>query len=254
MNITTLTKGHLKYIVLILICVLVFLYVQTRMLESDEHQSILESMSEFKNIDSRLERDVLLVRSGKLLHYNTLDKGLSESNTILSILNKTFLQKKFIDNIEISRPLFLLKENMIDREQAINSLKSKNGVLRNSLIYFSFGGEEITNISRDIPTLSTNDQNILYGVTARDLPQLTQGLIRFLRDPDESMVARIESKMSDLDAACQLIENNEVKQKISILIRHLKIVLDYSLIVDKKLAVISKTRLSSLLDKLQDIQ
>lgn len=252
MNITTLTKGHLKYIVFILICVLVFLYVQTRMLESAEHLSILESMSEFKNVDSRLERDVLLVRSGKLLHYNTLDKGLSVSNTILSKLNKTFLQKKYINNVEISRPLFLLKENMIHREQAINSLKSKNGVLRNSLIYFSVGGEEITNLSMDETTLSKSDQNILSGVTARDLPKLTHGLIRFLRDPDEGMVTRIESQISELDSVCELIENKAVKEKISILNRHLKVVMDYSLIVDKELEVISKTRLSFMLDDLQE--
>lgn len=222
------------------------------MLESDEYQAILESMSEFKNVDSRLERDVLLVRSGKLLHYNTLDQGILISNSILLNLNKTFLQKQYIDNKEISRPLFLLRENIIHREQAINSLKSKNGVLRNSLIYFSVGGEEITNFVRQEKQVNKSDKHILKTIVNQNLPELTHSLLRFLRDPDVEKVDRIHKQMANLDSACQLIQNLHIKDKISILNQHLKMVVDYSLIVDKELKVISKTRLSSLLDELQE--
>lgn len=252
MNITALAKGQLKYIVFILLCVLVFLYVQTRMLNSDENLNILESISAFKNVDSMLERDVLLVRSGMLLHYNTLDKGILTANKLLLNLNNTFLQKQYFDNKEIRNSLFLLKENMIHREKAINSLKSKNGVLRNSLIYFSLAVEEISDFDSSEKHQSNKDKDALRLIVTHSLPELTHGLVRYLRDPNVSRVKAFKEKIISLGLLSDSIVNKTVKDKVLNLSRHLEVVVDYSLIVDNELKIIAKTRLANQLDVLQD--
>jgi len=252
MNITALAKGQLIYIVFILLCVLVFLYVQTRMLDSGENLSILESISEFKNVDNMLERDVLLVRSGMLLHYNTIDKAILTTNGLLLNLNKTFLQRQYFDNKDIRNSLFLLKENMLHREKAINSLKSKNGVLRNSLIYFSLAVEEVSSYGNSGKKLSYEDKGVLRKITTRNLPELNHELVRYLRAPDESRVKGIKEKIKLLSLLSGLLENKTIKEKVYNLGRHLEVVVDYSLVVDNELKVIAKTRLSKHLDILQD--
>ncbi len=249
MKISSVTKNHLSLIVSILVLILIFLYIQTKMRESNQHQDILESIDEVKNLDSRLERDVLLIRSGMLLHYNTLDKGMKKINDTLQHLDNIFLKEKYSD---IVKPyLQELKEKFTVREESINNLKSKNGVLRNSLSYFSIAGNYLeAQLEKEI---SGNRKNkILSDLNYKILPQLSRDMVRFVRDLDSGTAHEFKKKVSLVKSFVGMVDNPQLKSSLLTLSKHLEIVVEYSAIVDKELNVIYKSRLGPVVDNLQD--
>jgi len=250
MKTSTVTKSHLNLIVSILVLILIFLYIQTKTRESNQHQNILESMDEVKNSDSRLERDVLLIRSGMLLHYNTLDKGMKKINDTLQYLDRVFVKEKYAD---IVKPyLQELKEKFKVREESINNLKSKNGVLRNSLSYFSIAGNYLeTLLEKEIAENRKN--KVLIDLNYKVLPQLSRGMVRFIRDLDSGTAHEFKKKVRLVKEFSSMVDDPQLKESLLTLNKHLEIIVEYSAIVDKELNVIYKSRLEPVVDKLQNV-
>jgi len=253
MNISDVSSKYfsdirLKVISVVLLVILIFMYIQTRYLESEEYQNILQLMSELKTSDSSLERDVLLVRSGMLLHYNTIDMHLREIDALVAELGEVFSQEQYQNNINIKNDISSVKSKMLLREQAINSLKSKNGVLRNSLIYFSVGSEELSGM---IENSGLGESYELQKIVIKYFPELAHGVLRFVRDPDEASAVLLKKKLVLLSDFSKTITNKEINGKINNIARHLEVILNYSLIVDNEISIVSDTRLSTLVDLLQ---
>ena len=252
MKASAVTKKYLNLIISILVLILIFLYMQTRMSESSRHKDILESMNAVKNADSRLERDVLLIRSGMLLHYNTLDKGIKEINNELSHLDDVFLSKKFAYSEEVKQYLQKLKSNFKVREDAINNLKSKNGVLRNSLSYFSIASDALDKMLKQGVELDKNKKKILDDLNHELLPQLSRDIIRFIRDPDADIIVDYKKKVDIIKLIAKDVSDTQLKLSLITLSKHLDVVVQYSAIVDKELAVIYQSRLGATVDELQE--
>jgi len=136
-----------------IISVIIFMFILINITDKFDKNSLQYNLIELNNINNKLDKDILLVRSGLLRHYNNIDRGFLDIVKSYSKLENRFIGSNSISSdyseIEIIKKtintsLEKLKNIINIKEDLANTLKSDIGVLRNSLMYFSVLNEELT--------------------------------------------------------------------------------------------------------------
>ena len=241
----SITRNRILRISLIVI-VITFMFVEMNINYRNQHELVVETIVGFKNINHRLDKEILLVRAGLVRHYNTIDYGFNDLYSSHKQLSE------YISNIKDAVIIEALMDDLMleisNKEEAINTLKSDVGVLRNSLMYFSFLS---TDISAEFATSVVSSKEI-DSIIHTDLPLVNSEVIRMLRNPTTLSDDSFLNKIKAIRYKISLINNKKYNKNLDLLAKHLMVIYEHSLEVDDALQLIIDNRLTSVIDEVQN--
>ena len=190
------------------VVILILAFGLTQPINLQRHNAMLEHFSQLQSDESRLGEAVLQLNfnlnnnydqvTGLIEHMRTIERELREGDSARALhQNEAFVQQ-----------LRLLQQRLVSKEESLEKFKSRNAVLKNSLLYLPMARDEAV---RSLPA----------GDPAR------QGLNSLL---EQLLINRIRgalldrSRMEATAAGLQQSTKNlapEVRQKIDSLVRHI---------------------------------
>jgi len=209
------------FIVSLMVLLLSVLFYQSGLFRSNVVNSLLDTTLEISDVNEALNYDVLKVRTGVLRHYNSLDQGVGKLYQLFSQLKENSKQYSFI---EIEQSIKSLEVSIEAKEVAINNLKSTNGVLRNSLMYFSVVSEKIL---QQYKADKSKDRNAVIFVK-EEMPTITSWVLRVVRNPEDKILRNtridIEARLEKADE----IRVEALKNSVVLMLNHARMIVNYS--------------------------
>ncbi len=237
--------------------------------EKFENRSLQYDLIELKNINNKLDKDILLVRSGLLRHYNNIDRGFLDIIKSYSKLESHFLKISefnydYSEIDKINDRLKILRNFISIKEELANTLKSDIGVLRNSLMYFSVLNEELTlqykeqhrenkkleNNTSKFESNEKNGYNHVKEIVNIDLAFINSYIIQILRNPSSLKEKEFLKKINSLGKKIKLSDRKYYSKKLELLSKHLTVILNNSIEVDEVFKHISKYNIAEILDEI----
>lgn len=223
-----------------------YLFIKSGLLGSDRFNALSKTTQKLKMDNQELDYDVLKVRVGMLRYYNTLDQGIRNLYYSANNISNSAQDLGLKNSKHLSGELH---RSITDKEDAINHLKSDNGVLRNSLMYFSILSNEITLLYRN--KFKHNAQ--LKRFVLVELPLLSSKIIEIIRNPNKQILDDnhlfIENKFRELSRM-----NNEVlRAKIKLILTHAEVINERTTDVNDAILKITSSNLDSHINKLEVI-
>jgi len=220
-----------------------------------DNNSVQYDLIELKNINNKLDKDILLVRSGLLRHYDNIDRGFLDIEKSYKNLEKHFA-KTNANNI--NSLLIKLKKHIDIKEDLANTLKSDIGVLRNSLMYFSVLNEELTlKYRKNRQTnyelkLSGTDYSDIKEIINVDLAFINSYIIQILRNPSSLKENEFLKKINKLKNKIKHSNKKHSTKKLDLLSKHLTVILNNSIEVDEVFNHISEYNIEEILDEINN--
>jgi signal transduction histidine kinase len=177
--------GSIWRLVPILACLLLVLtYLLVRGASPDPilHERILQALHALVLNDAALHRDMLRARAGLLPSYDPLveaDRGVREAIDTLRVAGDAPYGGS---SAGIERHLAHLVAEATEQEALVETFKSDNALLQNSLAYF-------THASRDLGRRQT---------VAADVGTLVNAMLQFMRDPQREVAAEAAAALERL--------------------------------------------------------
>jgi len=209
------------FIVTLLVLLLSVLFYQSGLLRSNIIDRLLDTTVEISDVNEALNYDALKVRTGVLRHYNSLDQGVDRLYQLFSQLKKYGQQFSLL---EIEERMKTLEDSIKEKEVAINNLKSTNGVLRNSLMYFSVVSEKV---QEQYSAVYINDR-IVGDFVKKEIPFITSRVLRAVRNPAEKI---LQSTRADIEARFEKVDEIKVealKNSAVLMLNHARMIVNYS--------------------------
>jgi len=234
------TQSRLQIIVLGLGAALIlsFLFVKTRAINFEEHDRFNQELRRLRELDALINQDLLKSRCGLLTYYDPLVNELAAVREAQQNLKQ---MPGFVDRegqAEISRSLESSIGIARQRESLVESFKSRNAILRNSLDYFPL-------VTAEVESQAASQQG------GRELAPRLNGLLRdiliYNLSAGEELVPKINGEIERLSEqegrSAALADGPRLKTVIA----HAKAILDYKPQVDAltKEMILLPTRRSS---------
>jgi class 3 adenylate cyclase len=188
-----------------------FLLLRSQALNVADHNRYSKAIVELSEVDARLNQAVLQVRYGLLNNYDPLVQGFTNQQTLHQTLNQL---PDFI-NVEEQRTLQQLlqlhRDALQQKEQWVETFKSKNAILKNSLTYF--------------PIAITNLVNRLDDRTLTNaLNTLLQDVLIYNLSASEALHDTIQAQLAAI-AQQEVAASNEIRAELGIVLAHARIIL-----------------------------
>jgi len=240
------TNNYKTAVVFIFVLLIITtLFVNSGLVGADRYRLLLDRTHLFNDVNERLDYEVLKLRTGVLRHYNTLDQGLTRLHQIIAEIKK---QSEVHNNIELSRLVDELIKELILKEDAINHLKSDNGVLRNSLMYFSVLSEDIQKKSQKL-----NSGHEVKKFVLEELPVLSGRVIQIVRNPRQSVLLKASSYINDIKKEVGAFKSHYLKNKILLILSHASVIVEHTVEVNSAIVSIIESGVSEKLNTIENI-
>ncbi len=237
---------HMLLTISVLISLITLLFISMNLADPYNHNNILKNIVTVKNINNKIDKDILLVRAGLVRHYNSLDNGFLNINSAFSDLKNNFSANNNKKTNKIIRLLGELDNSIQLKEEVANTLKSDIGVLRNSLMYFSLLSEELN--KKFNTETNEHSHNALHQILSTDLFYLNAHILRILRNPTTLIESGLSDDINDFKKKINFVKNIYFKENLNLLSKHLGVILNRSLAVEEALHKVSSTQLSKTVD------
>ncbi len=212
------------------------------------HNEILYDLQNLKNLDNKLDKDILLIRTGTIRHYDYLDNGFIEIEKSLNKLNVLFVNDS-IKSTNIKKLQSRLSEKIKSKEAMVNTLKSNIGVLHNSFMYYS---NESHRLSTHFHMLDSEQlSNELKWIISTELPLFNTLIINLLSNPTSSDKTSFSRRIQFFNSKINNVKEEIFNKKLRILILHLEVIFERNYLVDAALNEISNNSLIEVIDKIQ---
>ncbi len=205
------------------VSLMTFLYVMTQSVDDKRYNEMVDHMSNLKQLDANLSRDVLRSRTELLSHYDPLvtwERQLHEVFRQLEVgLNSIYSQEKN----DIDQNLTALHEALLMKAKMLESFKSHNAILRNSLHYIPTLTDELM---ADIAELGVDTATVIL------LSDMVRGVLSYNSQASDAL------RFSYVTAYAEMMEQEverypvEFRDKISRLVHHVRVVVDEKSVVD----------------------
>ena len=140
-----MNQFRFKYILLVWSAVIIvsFLYIKTQSINPEKHNRIIDSISEFKQVDAVLNQHVLEIRLGLLPYYDP---------TVYNLLKLEQLQAEITDMMQQLHPdhsqaviqnIKSIRQALAQKRKLLEKFKSSNALLNNSLHYLPIATEQV---------------------------------------------------------------------------------------------------------------
>lgn len=221
-----------------LLAAVTYLFVYGTSVDPAQHVSTLQSISALQRIDAGLGRDVLLVRSGILRHYDSLNRAVTEMNGLVEQLQSG--QTATALPPEVMQRIGSLSANIKQKENLVERFKTGNALLLNSWAYFIHRNSEISkwNAVGDEPV----DQATVMG-------QLSPIMMLVLSHPQGDVSGAAAALLSRLE---QMDIPENLDSPIDSIVKHGRLILNLTPQWDSELRTLLATPTPSLIDALRD--
>lgn len=181
--------------------------------DNQQHQQYRTLMAQQLDKDSSVNQSVLKARYALLTSYDPLVRAMSEQLELQEDLKQVpgFIgnQQTLLSQLSENNQVFTQKEELVE------SFKSKNAILKNSLTY-------LPELVKEVRTGTTKG---LSGGDAIQLESLLDNVLLYSLSSDEDLVPQIEAQITQL-------EGKKSSQGIQLAIAHTRMILEYKPQVD----------------------
>jgi signal transduction histidine kinase/CheY-like chemotaxis protein len=210
---------------LALVGVLTWLFVQTQAPHLREHNQIVDQLGQLRELDARLNQDVLKARLGLLANYDPLVESLRRLKEVRQHLREGPLAIADAGQPDIDDRLKAYEDAVRQKEEKIEDFKLQNAVLRNSRAYIRLAADDLdrgAGEARGDPPVTANANALVREILLYDL---TGG---------DDRVPAIRAAVQALQAA-RGGQSADVREVLDLLVRHAKKILDEKPAVDSLL-------------------
>ena len=222
MNLTRLKYGVLGLAALLAMS---FLYIKTQAVDLDRHNQLLDRIARFKQADAVLNQHILEIRQGLLPFYDPTVDDLAELVKLQEEIASILRAHLSVDNIAlVSRHTDAVMEALEQKGELLETFKSSNALLRNSLRYLPVAVPQI---------IAQQRQRV--GRESDELARALNGLLRDILVYNTTSEAELESNLyGRIEALKRDIEGRfiAVRDDLSVLLSHMEMVLDNKRLAD----------------------
>jgi signal transduction histidine kinase len=168
-----------------LLLLLTYLLLQSRSSDPALRARMHDALHAFELHDAQLNRDVLLVRAGLLVHYDSLSQAIDGLYGALASLQ--WREEAVSKAAGIGQQIADLATAVRQKETLLEYFKADNALLQNSLMYFLHTSH----------TLSTQT-TLVDGALAGTLGALSNTMFRFVQTPQRASSSEIEAVLERL--------------------------------------------------------
>jgi two-component system, NtrC family, sensor kinase len=233
----------------VLVAVLGLLYMQTRTVNSNTHNEIINTLRELKQVDTEWNVDVLRAKTGLDSNYDKVASPLpliESLKTSLDAKSSDAWQNRAEANARLLPLLDKYAKLMDAKIVAIERFKSQNAILRNSSRYLPVAATDLVEATRGSAGTAAVKADI-----ERSLNTLLTDTMTYSLTPDEPLRLRIDEgtkQISLLTASLPI----EVRERTETLVAHVGTVLKQQESGAKLLAELSALPTAKAIDNLSD--
>ncbi|WP_198264698.1 DAHL domain-containing protein [sulfur-oxidizing endosymbiont of Gigantopelta aegis] len=213
-----MSQFRIKYMLLgaCALIVMSFLYFKTQSADIEQHNKIISKISQFKHIDASLNQSILEVRLGLLPYYDPVVSRLKDLETLYQKINANFKKANKNTTKIIIEDSEVVKQALLIKKQAIESFKSSNAILNNSLRYLPTATIELTSQL----SYQTADNNLRQAVNT-----LLRDIMIYNMTSDVLLYEKITTSSQALDKQFSHYSSN-IQDTFFLFNTHIHIVLD----------------------------
>ena len=232
-----------------LIGVLAFLVLQTRAINFNTSNEIVNTLRQLKQVDAEWNVDVLRAKTGLVTNYDQVASPLPLISSLEDQLTDTTSQYWFghEDSIAAMKPMLDKFRTLMDNKiAAIEQFKSQNAILRNSSRFLPVAANDLVDAIRASASSPGERQ-----AAERRLNDLLANTISYTQDPESTTRARVledAAAMKNMAASA----GGEVKERTDIYVAHIDTVLRQQDRGSKLLSELSAMPTAKTLDDLSD--
>lgn len=189
----------------------ILLWFQARAIDFEQHSRYTATLRRVKELDARINLNILQVKDGLLTYYDPIVSDLAELRTLQADLKQipNFIDRSGRD--ELNQLLQAYLGVWQEKERHIQRFQTQNAVRRNSLIYFPIAIADLVGQKTTDPTLVGH------------LNALLRNVLLFNLTNDAEIVPLIEREIKQILASADRIANRvDVKMAIA----HVRIILN----------------------------
>jgi len=200
-----------------------FLFIKTQLIDINKHNRIIDRVSQFKQIDSVLNRHVLEIRLGLIPYYDPTVESFSKLQQLQRELAIMMQQQSTDTNKTIVQRAKSVRQALQQKRKALEAFKSSNAIVKNSLHYLPVATTQVVN------QLSYNKQN---NTLRQFINTLLHDIMVFNLTNDTELGEKLSDDLNKLSNDFLPTTAGAVKS-LPILIAHIRVVLDHKKQLDE---------------------
>jgi len=224
----------------VLACLLGFFYYKSTAIDAKQHVKISSELRNLHQLEERLDQFALQRRVGILRNYDPLVQIQQQIQSIIEQLSVAHPVLFLRDESELSRHFAEYIKLRAEKRELIETFKSQNAVLRNSVRYFPVA---VQNLLEGPNHIKDGDP---LEVEVRD--HLLHDMLVYQINPSETGLIAIQDSLARIAERAALYPPDQ-KQQIDALIMHAGIMVAYKDETDRTLASILGSPSTAVLDE-----
>lgn len=220
-----------------LLLVLTYMVIRSASPDPVRHKRTLQALHALTLHDAELQRDVLQARAGLLRNYDPLVAAIAGLAQAVDALRAEVKPASGEAALEVGGHLDRLAAALADEEALVETFKSSNALLQNSLMYFTHVSHEL-GASRGSGRLAV----------AAEAGVLASAMLRFLRNPQADLAGNV---IASLDRVVGQPSEPSLETDIRTLVAHGRLIVETLPKVDGALSRLLATSMTEQTRTLQ---
>ncbi|HYQ46015.1 MAG TPA: DAHL domain-containing protein [Polyangiaceae bacterium] len=198
-------------------------YSAVQAIDYAEEQVYSRDLRRIQAVTAQLNERVLMSRSALMTHYDPLVRALLDLRTLFERLQRVprFLGRAAAADLRAK--LQKGETELRQKDELIETFKTNNSVLQNSLHYFPILANSVIDRARAAPAGS---------VVASRIQALISAIMLFDTSADAESTARVRAAQVDLSGALQTARELELGREVELILAHSHIILERKPIAD----------------------
>lgn len=223
----------------VIACLLGFLYYKSTSIDAPQHVRISAELRHLRQLEEVLGQYVLQRRMGYLLNYDPIVQTQQQIQTIVDQLIAERPDLFVSGTGELPHRFKSYLEQRTEKEELLNTFKSQNSVLRNSIRYFPIAAHALLDGPNHLKDGDPLEMEI------RD--RLLESVLVYQVNPSEAGLDSIHTSMSEIAQSARNYPKSQ-QQMLDSLILHAGIMVAYQVETEKTIRALFDSRTSKSLE------
>ncbi len=237
MNLRRFIKRRQLWLLLVIMGLMVFLYVNSRSVFLDKHDEITRVLNTIREQDALLNQNLLKTRYYLVKSYDPLNQSLDKIQSALNILQRGTVARYRRVHPKVDKAYLNYRDVFRERKSLIDQFKSSNAILRNSLHHAPRAARRL-------------DKRVSYPISLT-INELLRDMLLFNVTGDPALSELIQVRLKNLRSRTGSL-GGATKTDMVILLRHGEHILRRKAEVDKLVERITLSTRSEAAERLFD--